>query len=720
MVFLLTSEEPPVRIVLSAALAAAFLVSACRTTEPAPTRDESAAQAAATASSEQTEGHRRVIDPTRPMPPGIDESAMDTSVDPCEDFYQYACGSWLKNTEIPADRAAWSRGFASIAERNEKILHDLLDEIAQGKPPEGTPYAQQLGDFYATCMDEPKLESGLAELKKQLVHVEKVKDAESLLDAVAWMHARGMSPLFQFGSTPDLKRPDFMIAEFHQGGLGLPDRDYYVKDDPKMKQVRDNYRAHVAKMFELFGQKPAQAQQSADAVMDLETKLAQVSLTRVEMRDPKRLYNKLDREGLEKTAPGLPWGAFLATVGVPDVKDINIAHPPFFAEVSKLAKEVKPVEWRTYLTWVFIRETVPALPGRFQQEHFAFVSQNLSGAKVDLPRWKKCVSYTDQLLGEALAVPFVKKYFGEEGKKTTLAMVQQIEKEFEKDLDSLSWMDDQTRERARQKLRAITNKIGYPEKWKQYDALETDRSSFLANWLRANEVEAKREVNKIGKPVDKTEWFMTPPTVNAYYNPPLNEIVFPAGILQPPFFDIHATDPVNFGAMGMVMGHETTHGFDDEGRQFDFDGSLNDWWTEASAKAFAAKAECVKNRYSQEIAVDDLHVNGALTLGENIADMGGLKLAHAAMRSWQAQKKQPAAGSYRYDDDQQFFLGFAQSWCNKYRPENARMRVTVDPHSPPPLRVNVPLSNLPAFQEAFQCKPGQKMAKPAAERCEVW
>ena len=399
-----------------------------------------------------------------------------------------------------------------------------------------------------------------------------------------------------------------------------------------------------------------------------------------------------------------------------------MTHPPFFGVVSNLTKEVKPAQWRTYLTWQLIHGSVPALPKRFQDEHFAFMSKNLTGAKQDLPRWKKCVAYTDEALGEALAVPFVEKYFGADGKQVTSDMVKGIEQAFEKDLEQISWMDATTKDRARAKLKAITNKIGYPEKWKQYDSMKTDRSSFLHNWLAAGAWQSNYDVNKIAKPVDKTEWEMTPPTVNAYYNPPLNEIVFPAGILQPPFFDIKATDPVNFGAMGMVVGHETTHGFDDEGRQFGADGSLTDWWTQASGDAFKQKAECVKNRYDSEVAVDDLHVNGALTMGENIADFGGTKLAFMAMRNWQASHPESAEKTkqYRYDDAQQFFLGYAQSWCSKYRPENARMRVMTDPHSPPFLRVNVPLSNLPEFQQAFQCKDGAKMARTGDQRCTVW
>lgn len=679
------------------ALVALSMTAACRTSEPVPQKPETSAP--------------------KPMPPGLDESAMDLSADPCDDFYRYACGGWLDSTEIPADRAAWSRGFATLAERNEKLLRELLEDAAAGRLPEGTPWARELGDYYATCMDEASHEQALPDLQLELKKLD-AKTPEALARSIAQMHARGLPALFRFGATQDFKDVTLVIGEFDQGGLGLPDRDYYLNEDAASRAVREAYLEHVARMFVLLGHSPEEAAGSAETVMKLETELARASLTRVERRSPEKLYHRLERAGLKKAAPSFPWDVYLKELGAEEVEALNVTHPAFFEQVGRMAKSVPPSEWHTYLTWHFVSSVVPALPKAFQEEQFRFVSKALTGAKEDLPRWKKCVAYTDGALGHALAQPFVAKYFGADGKATTSEMVKEIEAAFARNLDQLPWMDAETKTRALEKLHRIVNKIGYPERWRDYDGLQIDRGSFLANALRADAFERRRDLAKIGKPVDRDEWFMTPPTVNAYYNPLLNEIVFPAGILQPPFFNREATRPVNFGAMGMVVGHEITHGFDDEGRKFDAHGNLNDWWTEASGKAFVEKAMCVQDLYGRQVAIDDIKVKGDLTLGENVADMGGLKLAYAAMTDWaQRAGERP---DYRFTDAQQFFLGYAQSWCSKYRPEMARLRAATDPHAPPFLRVNVPLQNMKAFHEAFQCKPGDRMVLPEAERCEVW
>jgi len=653
------------------------------------------------------------------LPPGLDAAAMDPSVKPCDDFYQYACGGWLRNTPIPPDRSRWGRGGDVLRERNQQILKQILEAAADGKAPVGTPYAKQLGDYYATCMEESKLEGALPELRSELKRIDRMQGGKALAAEVARLHNAGATPLFLYGSTQDFRDATQVIGEVEQGGLGLPDRDYYLSDAPKMKETREGYRAYAAQMFTLLGDSEATAAKKAGQVLNLETQLARASLDRVSRRDPNKVYHPTDPPGLAKLAPGFDWKRYFADVGTPSVQKINVTHLPFASEVSTLVRRTPPGELRTYLAWKLISAQVVALPKPFSDAQFAFESKYLTGAKEDLPRWKKCVSATDAAMGEALAVPFIEQNFGADGKRITKSMVKEIEEAFEANLAPLTWMDDATKAKAREKAQKIFDKIGYPEKWKTYDGLVTDRGSFLGNRMRSDAYENARDLKKIGKPLDRALWNMTPPTVNAYYNPSMNEIVFPAGILQPPFFNKEATDPVNFGAMGMVVGHELTHGFDDQGRQFDALGNLTDWWSPASGQAFLQRVECVKNQFDGYVSVDDLHLNGALTLGENVADLGGLKLAYAAMQA-HARQHPEASGTAggRLTPAQQFFLGTAQAWCTNTRPEEARRRVTIDPHSPPRFRVNGPLSNLPQFQEAFGCKAGDKMV--AQNRCEVW
>ncbi|QRO00929.1 M13 family metallopeptidase [Archangium violaceum] len=690
--------------------ACCLLASACKTAEPAPQPPQPTPEQPAPAPE------------AKPLPPGLDGAAINDKADPCEDFYEYACGNWVKTAEIPADRPRWSRGFDTIAARNEDLLRDILEAAAKGKAPEGTPHARKLGDFYGACMDEAQLEASLPGLKAQLTKLTAVKNAKELAQVVGTLHAQSVFPLFRFGSNTDLKDATQVIGEVDQGGLGLPDRDYYVKDDEKSKALRAAYVEHMKNIFVLLGETPEQAAKSAASVMETETALAKGSMTRVERREPQKLYHRLERKGLKQTAPTFAWDVYFTAAGAKDVQPINVSHPPFFQEVDRLVKTLKPEAWKPYLTWHYVTSVTPALPKSFQEERFRFTAQNLTGAKEDTPRWKKCVRFTNGALGEALAVPFITQTFGEDGKKTTQQMVEEIEKAFERNLDTLAWMDAATREQALVKVRKIVNKIGYPDKGRNYDDVKVERGSFLGSLLNASAFEQARQLAKIGKPVDKTEWLMSAPTVNAYYNPPFNEIVFPAGILQPPFFNREASAAVNFGAMGMVVGHEITHGFDDEGRQYDAQGNLRDWWTPTSDKAFRERVACVKNQYDGYTAVDDVKLNGALTLGENVADLGGLKLAHAAMEAWLAKDADAAkkADGYRYTPSQQFFLGYAQSWCSKYREAFARQMAVLDPHSPPYWRVNGPVVNLPTFQKAFQCKEGSKMVSPAAQRCEVW
>jgi endothelin-converting enzyme/putative endopeptidase len=646
---------------------------------------------------------------------------MDLAADPCNDFYQYACGGWMAKTEIPADKASNSRGFVSIADRNEQNLKAILDEAAAGKLPAGTPFARQLSDYYASCMDQDKLEKSLPEVKKYAAQLTTFKTAADLAKALGQAHQAGFMAFFNAGATQDSKNSSEVIGGLEQGGLGLPDRDMYVGADERAQKLRDAYLAYVEKMFTLWGAKPEEAKANAASILAFETRLAKASLTRVERRDPQKTYNRVDRKGLKADAGAFPWDVYFTALGVKDLQPITISSKAFFAELAAIARDTKVETLKPYVTWVVMRSATPQLPKAFQDETFDFTAKNFSGAKEDRPRWKKCVAFTDGDLGEVLGREYARRFFPEESKQRTSAMVQALQGSFEKDLETLPWMDADTRAAALAKVHKMVgnNKIGYPDKWRDYSALKTDRNSFFSNSVAANKFASARDLAKIGKPVDRTEWLMSPPTVNAYYEPQKNEIVFPAGILQPPFFDKDATDAVNFGSMGMVVGHELTHGFDDEGRQFDLDGNLKDWWSEGSGKQFVERVACVKNQFDGYTAIDDVKLKGDLTLGENVADFGGLKLAHQAMTEWYAKKGGDDASKYRYSLSQQFFLGMAQSWCTKSRPEQVRLRAMTDPHSTPYWRVNGPMSNLDSFKSAFECTEG-KMVRTGADRCSVW
>ncbi|MBE4748737.1 M13 family metallopeptidase [Corallococcus sp. ZKHCc1 1396] len=698
---------------------------ACKTAEPTPEPPRAPPPAPVAASAEPSPSAAAPAAPVPQgepqMPPGLDAAVMDPSANPCDDFYAYACGGWLKSTEIPAERARWSRGFETVAERNQTVLRDILTRAAEGQG-DGSPDDKRLGAFYGACMDEAQLEQSLPALRKHLTKLSTLKSPQDVASAVAWLHARDVNALFRVASDQDQKDSTQVIAVVDSGGLGLPDRDYYLKPDVKMREARAAYQAHVQKVFELLGDAPFMASRKATGILAIETRLATASLPKEERREPEKVYHRLERQGLKKLAPAFQWDTYFAQVGLPAGEALNVTQPKYFAEVSALVRQQRPSDMGPYLSYHLVRSVELALPKAVRDEFFRFESTVLTGAKADLARWKKCVEATDEALPHALARPFIARTFGEEGKATTLDMVQQIEQSFERNLDTLSWMDAQTKAQALAKVRKITNKIGYPDQWRRYDGLDIQRDAFLDSYLAASAFEQARQLRKVGQPVDLSEWFMSPPTVNAYYNPATNEIVFPAGILQPPFFNRDASAPVNFGAMGMVVGHEITHGFDDEGRQFDADGNLRTWWTPASDKAFRERVACVRKQYDGYTAVDEVKVNGKLTLGENVADLGGLKLAYAAMETYLAKHPDQAAkaASYRFTPGQQFFLAHAQSWCSKIRNEAARQRALTDSHSPAFLRVNGPVTNLPQFQQAFSCQAGAKMVAPAANRCEVW
>jgi len=567
-------------------------------------------------------------------------------------------------------------------------------------------------------MDEAKVEKGLPEVKARLARLDRLSGGKALATEVARLQLSGASTFFEYASISDAKQSTEVIGAVRQGGLGLPDRDYYVSDTPKMKEIREAYRAYVARMFELLGDAPKAAAGKADQVMELETRLARASLDRVASRDPIKTYHRMTRSDLKALGTGFDWDRYFAEVGTPTVDALDVKHPPYATEVSDVARGTLPKQLGTYLAWTFLRAQVLALPKRFQDATFAFQSKALTGAKEDLPRWKKCVAATDAALGEALAVPFVQRTFGEDGKRLTKAMATEIVQAFEANLDGLAWMDAATKDRARYKVKKLYEKIGYPDRWRSYDQLVTDRKSFLGNLTRASAFETARDLRKIGKPLDRSEWRMTPPTVNAYYSASLNEMVFPAGILQPPMYSRQATDAVNFGAIGMVIGHELTHGFDDRGRLFDGDGNLTDWWSPDAGKAFVERASCVKTQYDGYVSVEEVHLNGALTLSENVADLGGLKIAFAAMQAWAKEHPDRVVRDARFTPEQQFFLGAGQAWCRNIRPEELRRRATVDPHSPARFRINGPFSNMPQFQAAFGCKEAAPMIRQT--RCEVW
>ena len=653
---------------------------------------------------------------TAPLPAGLDDTAMQRSVSPCDDFYAFSCGGWMKTAEIPADRGTTSRGFISILERNELLMKDLLERAAAGKIPGDD--GKKLGDHWSTCMDEAKLEASLTTMQKNNKAFANIKDGKALAAAVAKLHLTNANALFGQGVMQDLKDSQTIVFGFFEGGLGLPDRDYYLVDDEKTVKVKNAYATHVEKMLVLAGDKPADAVAKRDLIMALEKRLATATRTKVEKRDVEKMFHRLERAGTKKLAPSFDWDGYFKGIGLPKVTAVNVAHPPFVEAMELVVKETTPATWAAYLQWVQLRSSIPALPKAMQDERFRYESEALTGATADRPRWKKCVDLADSQLGEVLGKLFVAEHFGADGKTRAQAMVDAVRVSFAKNIDTLTWMDEPTKMEAHVKADKMITKIGYPDLWRDYSNYTTTRDSFLKNYSAGLAFELRRDLNKIGKPLDKNEWQMTPPTVNAYNDGQRNEIVFPAGILQPPFFNKAAPDAVNFGAMGMVVGHEITHGFDDEGKSLDAVGNLRDWWSPESKELFVKKTKCVQDQFSNSVAIEDIKVNGALTLGENTADLGGLKIALAALHVSMASVATTPAVTSPYTPDQLFFLGYAQSWCSKYRPEVARLRAATDPHAPPFLRVNNPLSNMSAFAAAFGCKASDRMVR--ATTCEVW
>ena len=649
---------------------------------------------------------------------GVEKSALDPSVSPCDDFYGYACGGWIKATEIPGDEASWYRSFSVIHERNEEILHQILEAYAKGENA-GDPYAKALGDFYGSCMDEAAIEkAGTKPLEPWLKAIDAVKDPASLTKLLGRFQAElGTGVVFEQTAAQDFGDATQVVAMMWQGGLGMPEREYYLESTPKMTELRNKYEVHVAAMMQLAGESEASAKASAKKVLQIETALAKAWMTKEDRREPKKIHHRATKVELPKLVPGIQWDVWLASALGKDIPAFNVAQPEYLKALgAMMGGKVSAADWRTYLRWHLYRVTANELGQKFVDEKFKW-RQALTGAEKLPVRWKRCVRAVDGAMGEALAQPFVKKTLGDEGKTTVVGMVQAIEKAMHANLEKLAWMDEPTRKAAFLKLGKIANKIAFPDKWRSYDKLEITRESYVRNSQRGAAFEYARQIAKIGRPVDRTEWQMSPPTVNAYYDAQLNEMVFPAGILQPPFYANSVPLTTNYGGIGMVMGHELTHGFDDEGRQFDAEGNLRDWWSKGVNEEFERRADCVKTQFDAYVVLGDAHVNGKLTLGENIADLGGVKLAYAALAA-STPPAAPGAPRAEFTPQQEFFLGFAQGWCGKMRDEALRHMVATNPHSPPNLRVNGPLSNLPEFAQAFPCKPDAKMVKK--DRCEVW
>lgn len=649
----------------------------------------------------------------------IDPVNLDTTCAPCKNFFQYANGGWLKRSSIPGDQPRWG-SFSELQEQNYAALQDVLSDAARKASSTNDPNIRKLGTFYGTCMDSAAVEAaGIKPLRGELTQINAIHDRRGVQAAIARLHGMGIPAAFVFRSVPDAKKSARTIVEVYQGGLGLPDREYYLKEDSASAKIRREYVGHVARMLQLSGLDKTKAEWSALAIMRLETALAKGSMTKEAQRDPEAIYHLTRADDLQKATPGFAWMPYLSGSGLAGIEEINVAQPQFMHTFDSLLTSAPLGNWKVYLKWNLLANTAPALSSPFVRESFRFNSTVLQGVAEMRPRWKRCLRRTDDAVGEILGQAYVKKNFTPEAKSRALEMVRNIRGELRSRLGALTWMSDQTKTKAFAKLDSIINKIGYPDSWRDYDQLEARPGPFVRNLLLANEFETRRQLKKIGRPTDRMEWGMTPPTVNAYYKPPTNEITFPAGIMQPPFFDPKADDAVNYGGMGSVIGHEITHGFDDQGRQFDALGNLSGWWSEADTKEFNRRAEVVQKQFDGYVAIDSLHVNGKLTLGENIADLGGLLIAYGAYRRSLEGKAEPAPID-GLTGPQRFFLAWAQIWRAKTRPEFTRLLVNVDPHAPPEFRTIGPLSNIPAFAEAFGCKPGDPMVRPESERAQIW
>ena len=642
---------------------------------------------------------------------------MDPSANACTNFYEYAVGGWLKKNPVPPEYSSWG-AFHEVDERNREALRKILEQAAADAGEAAGSEPRKLGDFYAACMDEAAIESqGIAPLRGEIDRIEAIRSRATLQAEVARLQLLGVNALFQFGSEQDRKNSSEVIAAAFQGGLGLPDRDYYTKSDEASHKIRDQYVEHVRRMFQLAGDDSPRAQLEARLVLTIETKLAEASMTRVELRDPDATYHRTSPAQLKKLTPGFSWIAYFRDLAAPPIPAVNVGQPKFFQALNRTLRDVPLSDWKVYLRWHLLDTAAPALSTPFVNEDFDFNQRILQGTEKIQPRWKRCVRSTDNAMGFALGKLYVAEHFPPESKARADEMVRNLVAALRDDLSGLPWMGAETRKAAIEKLDAFTPKIGYPDRWRDYSALAIQRGPYVINVLNAAEFESRRDLAKIGKPVDRSEWEMTPPAVNAYYAAPRNEIVFPAGILQPPFFDGKADDAVNYGGIGAVIGHEMTHGFDDEGRKFDAHGNLTNWWTAEDLKNFEERATCVEKQFDAYVVEGDLHENGKLVLGESIADLGGLSIALRAYDRSRAGKP-PVAPIDGLTDRQRFFVSWARVWADNDRPEFARLMVNVNPHPLDRFRAIAAPSNVPDFARAFGCKPGDPMVR--AQVCQIW
>lgn len=651
-----------------------------------------------------------------PYTPGVDLTALDKSVDPCVDLYAFACGGWKRNNPVPPDQARWGV-YSKLQDENEQFLWGLL--VAAGDTTRARNASEQkIGDYFAACMDEAAAEAaGARPLERDLAAIAALASKAELAPLLARLHLEGSAALFGFGSSQDLRDSSQVIAWATSGGLGLPDRDYYVQDAQDKRELRTKYEAHVARSLRLVGDTPEAAARAAADVLRIETALARHTLTRVERRDPRKLDNPKTIVELQALVPSFRWSDYLAGAKLA-ITRLNVTEPEFYRGLEAvLAGEELPA-LRHYLRWQLVRSASQYLSKDFVEAAFEFYGRTLRGIAEPTPRFKRCVRWVDRDLGEALGQVFVEKTFPPAVKARALDMVVRIEAAMQQRLQALPWMSAETKRQALVKLGAMRNKIGYPERWRDYAALEVRRGDLLGNVTRAQSFEARRQLAKIGQPVDKGEWQMTPPTVNAYYDPTMNDMNFPAGVLQPPLFDARMDDAPNYGNTGGTIGHELIHGFDDEGRRFDAQGNLRDWWSDQDAREFERRAQCIVDQYAQYTVVDDIKLNSRLTLGEDVADLAGLILAWDAWRAATAsQRLEPRDG---LTPEQRFFVGFAQWTCENERDENKRLNAVTNPHSPGQYRINGVVVNMPEYAAAFACKPGQPMVKPAEQVCRVW
>jgi putative endopeptidase len=648
----------------------------------------------------------------------LDPANLDRSVSACTDFYQFANGGWVKSHPVPPAYSVWG-SFTELQENNQSNLLTILRNAAANGNQQASADLKKLGTYYSSCMDSAAAErAGYQPIASELQRVAAVTNRSQLEAEIARLHARGVSALFGFGAQQDAKNSAEVIAGIRQGGLSLPDRDYYLNADKRYADIRTNYTDHLTRMFQLLGESQAQSSTDAQRVLSIETALARPAKTRVEMRDPNANYHRMTAAELAQLAPGFNWPRFFTGEGRSDVSSINVQNPVFVKAADSLLSSVPLADWKAYLRWKIVDAAAPSLSSAFVNEDFRFGS-TLSGAKEQLPRERRCARATDAGLRDALGQAYVAQYFTPTAKQRALEMVRNLESVFHDRLQTLGWMSDTTRVQATGKLAAFTNKIGYPDKWRDYSTLDIKPGPFINNQLAVRQYERRRELSRIGQPVDRAEWGMTPPTVNAYYNPSMNEIVFPAGIMQPPFFDPNADDAVNYGGMGAVIGHEMTHGFDDQGAQFDAQGNLRNWWSAADLDKFKRGTGLVSSQFDAYTVLDSVHVNGKLTLGENLADLGGLSVSYAAMEKALADKGRPPLID-GFTPEQRFFLAWAQIWRQNITPEAARVRINTDPHSPGQWRTNGPLSNMPQFAAAFGCKPGDAMVRPDSVRPVIW